>query len=307
MGFRSVLEYSRAELTASEQRIASILLGDPQDCILLSAAQLAERASVHESTVIRFAQKLGYAGYPELHADVVADARQVGEAATQRLMQAAEDHELASIVQQQLRVLADLPRHVPQESLDKAAAALLAARRIYIYGQDIARFLVEFMERKLRRLGFDVVSMRYGGNDLAEQLVSFGSDDILLAFSFEKGHQRRDISWLLRRIQVQGAVSILVTNDSGVMLRPSPTHLLAAPRGSDQRGHVAPLIICYALEYAIAHFAPDRVAAALERLTEVLRISGSVDQVEAEHIRDVVTARRRNGIRRKRNEPSSSD
>ena len=228
-------------------------------------------------------------------------------AGLQERLEFTTDPERVALIEQQLRVLADLPRHVPQESLDKAAAALLAARRIYIYGQDIARFLVEFMERKLRRLGFDVVSMRYGGNDLAEQLVSFGSDDILLAFSFEKGHQRRDISWLLRRIQVQGAVSILVTNDSGVMLRPSPTHLLAAPRGSDQRGHVAPLIICYALEYAIAHFAPDRVAAALERLTEVLRISGSVDQVEAEHIRDVVTARRRNGIRRKRNEPSSSD
>lgn len=238
---------------------------------------------------------------------MVADARQVGEAATQRLMQAAKDYELAALVQQQLRVLADLPRHVPQASLDKAAAALLAARRVFIYGQDLAKFLVEFMDRKLRRLGFDVVSIRYGGNDLAEHLVSFGSDDVLLAFSFKKGQQRRDISWLLRRVQVQGAVSILVTSESGVMVRPSPTHLLAAPRGIDHRGHVAPLLICYALEYAVAHLAPDRVAAALERLTEVVRISGSLDQVEAEHTRDDLTATGGNGVRRKRKERSSSD
>jgi DNA-binding MurR/RpiR family transcriptional regulator len=300
MGFRSVLEYSRAELTASEQRIASILLGDPQDCILLSAAQLAERASVHESTVIRFAQKLGYSGYPELHADVVADARQVGEAATQRLMQAAEDHELASIVQQQLRVLADLPRQVRQESLDSAVTALLEARRVYIYGQDLARFLVEFMERKLRRLGFDVVAMPYGGTDLAEHLVSLSSDDVLLAFAF--GQQRRDINGLLRRVQLRGAKSILVTDALGVTLRPAPTHLLAAPRSLNHRGHLAPLLICYALEYAIVHFAPERVSAALERLSELTRAGGGDDEIEAEHLNYTGASSLGNGTRRRKYE-----
>src|SRR4051812_29289424 len=87
MGFRAVLQHSDAELTVSEHRIASILLGDPHDCMLLSAAQLAERATIHESTVIRFAQKLGYVGYPELRADVVADVRQLRDNAAQSFIE----------------------------------------------------------------------------------------------------------------------------------------------------------------------------------------------------------------------------
>src|SRR6185436_13860873 len=100
----------------------------------LSAAQLAERAAIHESTVIRFAQKLGYAGYPELRADVAADVRQLSEHATQRFIEPAQPYELTSYIQDQLRILTVLPEYISQESLDAAAAAMLAARRVYVYG-----------------------------------------------------------------------------------------------------------------------------------------------------------------------------
>src|SRR4029453_8334653 len=162
MGFRSVLEHSSVNLTASEQRIGSILLASPQDCLLLSGAQLAKRGGVHESTVIRFAQKLGYAGYPELRADLAAEVRQMNESATMRWMRASEAYELTSLVQQQIRTLTELPNHVQQESINDAAKSLLAARRIFVYGQDFARPLVDFMERKLRYMGFDVVGVRFG-------------------------------------------------------------------------------------------------------------------------------------------------
>src|SRR3546814_11075156 len=55
-------------LTNSDRRIIEILLAQQSEAAFLSAAQLAERAQVHETTATRLAQKLGFAGYPELRA-----------------------------------------------------------------------------------------------------------------------------------------------------------------------------------------------------------------------------------------------
>jgi DNA-binding MurR/RpiR family transcriptional regulator len=138
-------------------------------------------------------------------------------------------------------------------------------------------------------------------------MVNLGKEDVLIGFTF--GHQHREISWILRRVQRRGATSILVTDTRGLMLRPSPTHLLAAPRSPDHRGHIAPLLICYALEYAIAEFAPDRVAASLELLAELGHASGIPDEVDSDHLYQIIGPSRGtgNGARRKKSEPNPTN
>jgi DNA-binding MurR/RpiR family transcriptional regulator len=273
-GFRAVVEASTAPLTESDQRIIGVLLAVPHECVFLSAAQVAERASVNESTVIRLAQKLGYAGYRGLRADLGVDVRQLSENANGRWMESAATYGLARLVQEQIRVLSQMPDYVTQESVEAAAAALLSARRIFLFGQDYARTLVEFMDRRLRCFGFDIVAMRYAGDDLAEHLVSFREDDVLLAFAFKE--QRGRLAEVLRHPHVERGVSILVTEHPGVVLRPAPTHLLAAPRGLDQDRNtlVVPLTLCYALESALLQLAPEKVGDALQRLKSLAGPNG---------------------------------
>ena len=85
-GFSSlneIVESFDGRLTESDRVILSILLNDPKSAVFLSVAQLAEKADVHKSTVVRLAHKLGFDGYPELraqlrsqlHPEVVLDER----------------------------------------------------------------------------------------------------------------------------------------------------------------------------------------------------------------------------------------
>jgi DNA-binding MurR/RpiR family transcriptional regulator len=277
LGFRTVLEQKQLKLTTSEERVASTLLTAPQECLILSAAQLAERASVHESTVIRFAQKLGYEGYPELRADLAVDVQRKSDMHSQRWIKAVEPYGLSALVQEQLEVIAQLPNHVSQESVDAATKALLTAHRVFIYGVGVTRFLVEFMDRKLRRMGFEVVDMRRGGKELADDLATFRSNDVLLAFAFES--QREEASRLIHLTRINGATSILVSDLSGVLFEPSPTILLAAPRGTPNRHpFVVPLFICYILEYSLGHQAQSRIGPVLDNVAALERIvtNGSV-------------------------------
>ncbi len=268
VGFRTALERYTTPLTPAEGRLVNTALADPHDSAFLSAAQLAQRSETHESTVIRFAQKLGYAGYPELRNGLRADVRRTDDPKA-RWMRAAKSHELVRLVQDEIRTLTQLPEFVTQESVDDAAKALLGARRVYIFGQDQWRALVEFMARRLRRIGLDVVAIEHSGRDAAERMVGFGRDDVLLAFGV-KGESPL-IARLLTYAYKRGGVSILIADPSATVARPAPTHLLAPPRGSDEQGHtlLAPLLLCYALQFALTNLEPDRVAEALDRLEEL--------------------------------------
>jgi DNA-binding MurR/RpiR family transcriptional regulator len=53
-------------LTPSQQRLADLVLGNPEDCAFMTVTELARSAGVNESTVVRFATSLGLSGYPAL-------------------------------------------------------------------------------------------------------------------------------------------------------------------------------------------------------------------------------------------------
>jgi DNA-binding MurR/RpiR family transcriptional regulator len=268
MGFRAALEQKQVELTPSEERIVRLLLANPRECLLLSAAELAERASAHESTAIRFAKKLGYEGYPELRADLLDDVQEPNGSWGKNLFKTAEQYQLHALVSEQVEILSQLPHHIAQDCIDEAAHALINAHRIFIYGRGFAMPLVDNIERKLRFLGFEVVPMRHGGSDLAEHFVAFSKKDVLLGFAFE--NKSTDISPLLQQVHKAGATSILISDHSGMLLRPAPTILLAAPRGPGaKRKLLVPSLLSYALEYAVIHFAPNRVKETLKRLDEL--------------------------------------
>lgn len=52
-------------LTKSEQKVAQYVLANPDEIETISIQDLAKRASVGESTIIRFVRKIGYTGYQD--------------------------------------------------------------------------------------------------------------------------------------------------------------------------------------------------------------------------------------------------
>lgn len=56
------------KLSSGHRRIARQLLTDPEGCAFMTVSDMAASAGVNESTVVRFATKIGLAGYPALTA-----------------------------------------------------------------------------------------------------------------------------------------------------------------------------------------------------------------------------------------------
>lgn len=55
-------------LTDADQKLITTMLENRAEAAFLSGPQLSQRASVHEATATRLAQKLGYKGFPDLRA-----------------------------------------------------------------------------------------------------------------------------------------------------------------------------------------------------------------------------------------------
>jgi len=270
MRLKTIVEQHAGDLSPADERLIKEILSNPAAAATLTAAELAGRVGVHESTAVRLAQKLGYGGYRELRADLRAEFLDTVNPAARVRRRLARTQELATLVADEVAALQELVGSVPQRQLDDAARALVAARRIFLFAQGHATSLVEYMDRRLRRSGYDTVDLRYRCRDLAEHLLTVSAKDAFLAFAF---HVRPPgLELLLEQAQSVGASTVLISDTLGPLIRPRPDILLAARRGAKEEANslVVPMALCHALVLTIARLDGGRSIEALERLAGLI-------------------------------------
>jgi len=63
------------ELSPAYRRVADFVLNHYQDAAFMTATEVAQAADVDTALVVRFAQRLGYRGFPDLLEDIKADVK----------------------------------------------------------------------------------------------------------------------------------------------------------------------------------------------------------------------------------------
>lgn len=269
MGLQSRLALEAGHLTPGERKTATILLQD-KDVLFLSATEVAARAKVHESTVIRLAQKLGYDGFASLRGDMREQAQRVDVSARSRLRD-RKGYQLAKLVEDEAQALLGMVATIEQERVDALAQTLIDARRIYIHGAPI---LVASLEKRLRRLGLDVVDLPNEGSDgLPEKLMTMGDGDVFLAFVLREPYAT--LPTLVKYAELQGAAVAVISDVPAINLPVIPKHLIIALRGADStfRTMTVPIVFCYALELSVYRLAQLAASESLNRLTSLAPVA----------------------------------
>lgn len=267
------IQDSSERLTNSDRRIIEVLLGQQAEAVFLSAAQLAERAQVHETTATRLAQKLGFGGYPELRAQLQKEVMEGQDAAARMrrsVSKVADGSYLADLVQTELAALERLTHCIAQADVDIASDLIVTSRRIYIFAQGHATAVAAFLQRRLDRFGMTTVMLTGRGRDIAERLTSLGPDDLVLVLAFRK--QPSDYAALMGHAAQAGARTLLISDLAGPTMSPPAGHLLAAPRGrsgTEFQTPIVPLTIVNAILLTIAGRHEPQVVAKLEELASL--------------------------------------
>jgi len=276
MSFRSVAAGTDRLWTASESRILTVLLGEA-NVSAFTATEVAQLAQTHESTAIRLAQKLGYRGYAELRADLRKD--EAGPTTSRTTMRSHSGWDLAALSGDESRALARLAEFIPQETIDSAAATLHRSSSVYLFSHNDDLSIRELLARRLRRLGKMVVTLGSTRKDVAERFATFDADSTLVVFALRESSQRVPI--LIAEAARRGGTSILISDVPGYQFRPSPDHLLAAPRGGDEEYNtlLVPMTICNALQLAVFHSDPTGYQGVRDGIDDVTRLLGGTGEI----------------------------
>lgn len=262
-------------LTEADHRLIGVLTENSAEAVFLSATQLAERVNVHEAAATRLAQKLGYKGYPEMRADLQRGMMESQDAANRirrSLEKVAHGDYLADLIGSEISALENLRQCIAQKDIDRAADMIVAAERIYLFGQGHAQSVISFLQRRLDRFGLTTIALQGRGRDIAERVVSLDKKDIVVALAFRKQpHSYAPLVDLCRRRKTP---VVLISDLAGPMMRPEADLMLAAPRGrsgSEFQTPTIPFAIVNAVLLTIAGRHKKRMMGALENLTELFK------------------------------------
>lgn len=267
MSFYRALEDSNATLTAAERRVASLLLADPRGAPFLRAADLARKAEVHESTVVRFAQKLGYSGLIDMRQALIADSLSSMDR-TIAMREEGEPFSLALVISSQVRALEDLAEKVPQERIDAVVAAVLGGRHVHVVGHGLVLPAVELLRAKFANAGLRVSDITQTGHERAQRLALVGPGDVLVCLAFADEYQA--LGPQLHVLEEQGTSVVLLTDEETLLSPQLPAHVIAIPRDRARHGVLVPMTaLCYAIHYDLLQHRADEMRATRSRVARL--------------------------------------
>jgi DNA-binding MurR/RpiR family transcriptional regulator len=170
-------------LSPGYRRIADFLLKRYQDAAFMTAAEVGRASDVDTTLVVRFAQRLGYPGYPEMIADIQDDVkRDLREIYEPR---EADNTPLGvyrrSLTQDRNNVEYML-LHMDAEVVEKVLDALYKASRIFVAGEGNTLYIGEAFAMRLTVLGMaaNIVPSEPAGQAAVAAILT--ADDVVVAF-----------------------------------------------------------------------------------------------------------------------------
>ncbi len=209
------------KLSDGYKQVARFFTQNPNVIALESINSIAVKTKVHPSTLVRFAQNMGYSGFKELQA--VFQTRLATAAPGFRERVSVLDAEinrnaargnvgfLRNMVVRDIASLQELLESVSEKDLQKAAELCASATCIYVAGQlrsepiaDLIRYLMTMLQRK-------VIFMDSSGGLSQEIAMTMGKRDILVAIAFR--HYAKEVVAIAEQA-VKAGVPVLAITDS---------------------------------------------------------------------------------------------
>jgi DNA-binding MurR/RpiR family transcriptional regulator len=208
---REAIQERYRSLTTAERRIADHLSHHYRELAYANASQIGRQLELAASTIVRFAQKLGFDGYPSLQAalqtEVQANHRLVGLAPT------GPDF-LPAYVETEMENVGFMVSQA--ESIAQAADLLARARRLWLVGERASHFTAALGHHLLRMVRSDVRLLGGAAGDYPDALLDVEEGDAALIVSMSR-YSRRSLR-IARRLHDRIPVVLLTDEHASPLL-----------------------------------------------------------------------------------------
>jgi DNA-binding MurR/RpiR family transcriptional regulator len=228
--FRTRIRENFDRLTPSFKRLGEYLIDNYFDAAFMTASQLASQLDIDPATVVRFSQRLGYRGYPELLSDVRTAVRNELEDVYRKNVKEGTSHEaMLKIIEAERTNLERMESQLTSEALEGLFGALESAKRIFVVSQWAGTYLAGLFATLLRSAGLEAAVVDAGATSAMTALHDVGKGDVVISVSL--ADVGPDMGTVLRFARDKGATTYAVaTWGSSSAARPAETVFVAPGR-----------------------------------------------------------------------------
>lgn len=177
-------------LTLSQKKVVDYLCSHAEEVIFMTAAQVARRLGISDSTVVRLAPVLGFESFREMKHHLRSQLMERLDTVTRiertiGKITSVEDV-LGAIMQADLNNLARTAELLPKETFAEVVRVLKDTRDLHILGMRSAYSLAHFLAMSMHFLRRSPRLMAPGTHDLWGEISLLGPNSVLFAISFPR-------------------------------------------------------------------------------------------------------------------------
>jgi len=260
-----------ADISPAEQRVVRFFQHHREEVLIASASAMASKAKTSDATVVRAARSLGYSGLDALRRALAQEMRGnlspadrlsrtldvVGGSAAAAFQTTIETH---------LECLQRLSSSIAPKHFEDAVGAIIAARRVVVFGIGPSSALANYFVIQLGRFGIDAISLTNTGRLFADDLMRLRGGDLVIIFAY--GRVYPELRAVLDAAKELRLRTMLVTDTLAAALKRRVEMVLSVPRGrSDMLSmHTATLGFIEALLVGAAASRPEETLSSLRKL-----------------------------------------
>ena len=237
------IEQQAGSLPPAERRVAEVVLGDPSVAAFATVAELGRRASTSGATVVRLADRLGYAGWVGLQTAVRAEVDQQLRPAAVRIRERATSDVLSVTATREAANVHGTLDAVDRSQFDEAVRVLAGSAQA-----GIGAVLADALDL----LRDDIVLVAGSTPTVTRALAHTQPGDVLVAIDL-----RRYERWVLEAVAstVEGRGAVVALTDSRLSPLAGPatiSFVVAAESAGPFDSHVGTLALTNALVTGVA-------------------------------------------------------
>jgi len=247
------------EFSRSQKDVGQYIVDHLDEAAFQTAEELARRASTSSSTVVRFAQALGFEGFPELQAAARDEYRRVRESAPQNggsdmlappLFPIDQTDFEASLAADHTN-LEDTARKVDRDEVAAAVELISRAERIVLCGTDQMAFFASYLRHLLMLLDLRCEVVASPSQEGLARLGRIDENTLVIGFSAGRPHPLVVRAMKLARHRKAATIAIADATLSEVAKLAGQRLYYSSNGPAYVRSHTALLSLIKALAYGV--------------------------------------------------------
>ncbi|WP_125153690.1 MurR/RpiR family transcriptional regulator [Clostridium rectalis] len=259
-------------LSKGQKLIAEYILKHYDKAAFMTAAKLGISVGVSESTVVRFANELGFSGYPKLQ-KALQELIKNKLTTVQRIELSndfiSQETALKSVLKSDMENIRSTLEKINHKTFEDVVNSIFEAKRIYLVGLRSSTAIAEFLGFYLNLILDNVKVIGYGVSDIFEQMLNVSDEDLVIGIGFPR-YAARTIE-ALDYAQRRGANVVAITDSllSPLAARADHTLIAQSNMASFVDSLVAPLSVINALIIAVGLREKEKISSTFSKLEKI--------------------------------------